>query len=795
MTEMLTNYYQIPANYQPPPAIQEYVTLVDSDGDILTDADTGEQLFAIGSPLTYPTATALPFVLTNDRKNPIRIRSAGKQRSEVAVSLLGMPRESESQLQYAIVNTYAADPKEFDQSLSYTYFLEPSFYWNLEQSNAETGLVGCVARHLPDQKCIQAYAFPPKTSYPWAQIGDAPLGYFPGGRSDGIMRASFESVRVIRYQPGKICRVTLGIKTNGSKGGIQRWGVRNRDGDSYFFQLENGTDFYLVRTTPGKPDIKTARSEWNGDPLDGTKDLWVLRPDKVTMFQIEYGWYGAIGAKFMALVPFGAGPNSGARWIRLHSMDWLDSNSAGDPEATLDLTFATPSLRNPYMRLFVETEARSGVDTPQSINLYGSSAYIDGGDAGNRTPGRGVCENKTIDTHLRGILGLQSAAVINNIPNQRIVIPSKLTAVSTVDAVLQICMQRQRRAGFNPRDPIDLGYGLARRVDSTISTLTNLPAATLSPSRDRLLGNFASVTLASPNTFPMQLKLEGVGLNNVYVTNKIGNAELVLNRTIPAGTALPATIQMNPFAARAISVQSIPTGVTTGSIYCERALVGNELVRVGLWPSNGRPTSSYSAAETAWGMVTNTFIAYGLDVNDAVIETGTGVIGSPFRCAADWRIELGQLIFETASVPMLGYPLFLVAEFRQGGSLIDAVFDYRQGVTRTTLAVTWQNLVNATVVEPTGGAYATVQFNPPSELFSGALVDVQGTQVLASPTVLQTHFLAANTPTEIDLTNTFEVTKQFLSQSSVGQLDAFFVAARATSGTGLISAYLGWEEI
>ena len=41
----------------------------------------------------------------------------------------------------------------------------------------------------------------------------------------------------------------------------------------------------------------------------------ILSFDKVTMYKIEFSWYGAVGALFLAYVPVGAGE---ARWVRVH---------------------------------------------------------------------------------------------------------------------------------------------------------------------------------------------------------------------------------------------------------------------------------------------------------------------------------------------------------------------------------------------------------------------------------------------------------------------------------------------
>ena len=64
--------------------------------------------------------------------------------------------------------------------------------------------------------------------------------------------------------------------------------------------------------------IDIPRDNFNGDPLNGNGPSgWNIQPDNVTMYKIEFGWYGAIGARFYAYIPQG---NGGARWITVHTL-------------------------------------------------------------------------------------------------------------------------------------------------------------------------------------------------------------------------------------------------------------------------------------------------------------------------------------------------------------------------------------------------------------------------------------------------------------------------------------------
>lgn len=120
------------------------------------------------------------------------------------------------------------------------------------------------------------------------------------------------------------------------------------------------TDISVKR--PGDPVIL------NGQTLT---DASVYNVDfsKVTMWKIEFSWYGAVGALFLCYVPVG---NGEARWVRVHHMrasNQLDVASLGN--ATLPITYLTHSgLSNGLP------------DGKSTLVKYGASYYIDGGDKG-----------------------------------------------------------------------------------------------------------------------------------------------------------------------------------------------------------------------------------------------------------------------------------------------------------------------------------------------------------------------------------------------------------------------------
>ena len=104
---------------------------------------------------------------------------------------------------------------------------------------------------------------------------------------------------------------------------------------------------------------------------------------KVTMLKIEFSWYGAVGALFLAYVPVA---NGEARWVRVHHLrasNQLKIASLGN--ATLPITYTTFGGGDQYSLGDGEdanfTDRGYGADS-HSIVKYGASYYIDGGDRG-----------------------------------------------------------------------------------------------------------------------------------------------------------------------------------------------------------------------------------------------------------------------------------------------------------------------------------------------------------------------------------------------------------------------------
>jgi hypothetical protein len=130
---------------------------------------------------------------------------------------------------------------------------------------------------------------------------------------------------------------------------------------------------------PGQPVIDPT----TGDQLTDSS-IWNLDFTKVTMYKVEFSWYGAVGALFLAYVPVESGE---ARWVRVHHLrasNQLKVSSLGN--ATLPITYLVYGGGNQNRYGYQNTERPASTfnygSSSEHIVKYGASYYIDGGDRG-----------------------------------------------------------------------------------------------------------------------------------------------------------------------------------------------------------------------------------------------------------------------------------------------------------------------------------------------------------------------------------------------------------------------------
>jgi len=190
---------------------------------------------------------------------------------------------------------------------------------------------------------------------------------------------------------------------------------------------ENRTQYYSDRT-PGRSSFTVSISGTTGSPIvsygnstavtteEGDivtrQSVWSGDFSKVTMFKVEYSWYGAVGGHFLAYVP-DATTAGEARWVRMHHI-----------RASNQLT--SPSLANPTLPIsYLVQKSTSGNEN--SLYKYGASYYIDGGDKGtivarsqSNTADRSVTASGTM------LLALRTKNTINSVRNRMQVYPTRL---------------------------------------------------------------------------------------------------------------------------------------------------------------------------------------------------------------------------------------------------------------------------------------------------------------------------------------------------------------------------------
>jgi hypothetical protein len=276
----------------------------------------------------------------------------------------------------------------------------------------------------------------------------------PGYSNREQRYAYLQSRRVFRYQPGRISGFTFGVRSSVEPvpGVAIEWGISNPT-DQYVFRIEEGQLSIVRRSTipldqsvllrnglkqedqsepipSGDPfdlqeywTIQIPRDNFNGDTLEGNGPSgYLLKPENVTMYKIEFGWYGAIGARFYAYIPT---DNGDARWVVIHTL-------------IIENSLQTPCLQDSYFRLKYSVNVTNTTDikTPQYLYKYGASYYIDGGDEGTSQIYSVSSKQRTISSsNETSIIGIKPKEVLLNrdgesIINKKLIIPTKLNVSS-----------------------------------------------------------------------------------------------------------------------------------------------------------------------------------------------------------------------------------------------------------------------------------------------------------------------------------------------------------------------------
>jgi hypothetical protein len=776
---VLSGYYQLPEGISTAGLTATEVELLDfSTGQLLVESGTSTVLTATEDIVVASGALSVPVVINNTSESVISVNAPNYgQPSAVSTSLLGIPKEETKLAIFESVNTYGANSQYWGSYASYTYFQDPSA-WTFRDT------YGYFAQSLTTEAALQAYVYPVPVSFTYTY--DDNTGRYPGGYTNGVQTAIWRTKKNFRYQPGRITGVTLGVRMSTNSqlpGEVIQWGVKNDVGDGYYFQLERGTDLYIVRTSPDLGTLKVARDDWNGDPITATSPAaWNLDLSKTTMFAIEFGWYGAIGARFLAYVP---SAYRDSRWVVLH-------------EITACNEYAYPSLRSPFMYVFGQVQSVAGATQPTFINLYGSSVYIDGGDKGTINVNSAATPTPLlVDSKERTLLGLQIRPTVNNVTNVQTAYPISATATADVDAKLSFVFAPNRTTDIN----YSPGYG------TILSRGASAPITVTCPTPTTLSGSFPNISgeLSGTLTYTTgrRVKVVGAGIYATHVQSVSADGRVVTvtsPQDLPSGTT---SVTLSRFNAWALSSGTISSGVTQGSIYYTD---GGGYWRIGLVP-NASGTTYNTNTNVVWAATSYPGVNYNLAgqiVGESAFPQDDYSTSFTITSGTSSTITAGGQTLTLSGVTN-PYPVKIVVEMQDNSQLSDLVYTtvsssaITSAPANSTVALTeWTTSgVAITSTDAGGPTYRSNQFSvPSSNRLSACLVDTQGYRILETPERVATYFVASGQVVTLDLSNIFGPDKRYLAGplTSVFSTGSLYLTGQARTGSGFAQATLNWEE-
>ncbi len=373
----------------------------------------------------------------------------------------------------------------------------------------------------------------------WAEgtTSDSPTGsddFLPGYSATGNHYVLLQSRQAFRYQPGRISGYTYGTRATLEENegdNTAEWGIFN-DFDEYVFRRE-GRNFYIVRrsvipyeipllqelgladadgnvlnefvrnytkTISGTDyiiqEIKLAKEKFNGDSLDGNGPSgYLLTTDEITMYKIEFGWYGAIGLRLYAYIPV---ENGEARWVVVHTF-------------VIENKLIKPSMGDPFFKFKYELRIGSGqgpgITRPQHLYKYGTSMYIDGGDEGTVSVYSETSDVKSLPVtgdfiSIFGIYpkknivsgGKNSSGNAVNVPNKKIITPKQISI--TCDGFAEITL-------VNCKACIESSFlylpKITSEINGDIRKIEKLPLASNSFTLAEIIITPSNSTIGSPS--------------------------------------------------------------------------------------------------------------------------------------------------------------------------------------------------------------------------------------------------------------------------------------------------------
>ena len=424
-------------------------------------------------------------------------------------------------------------------------------------------------------------------------------------------------------------------------------------------RLDSKTDLLkysdVVDTRLAGQDVK--------DPATGTTALdtsiWNLEFDKVTMYKIEFSWYGAVGALFLAYVPVS---NGEARWVRVHHLrasNQLKVSSLGN--ATLPITYMSyggggPGLSFGYphnLRTINFTNALGEPSYSENIVKYGASYYIDGGDRGtvklfsHATPDNiEIYGSKRIHPATGSVTGAGSTNLNLTTAN-----------ASNVATVSQPYIEAGRAAGLGSSYYVGAKIITGNPLDQNIEVIyTSIESTThrlyLNKTITQENGGGINVSILPKRPTPV------IGLKcRDFIQSSTGRS--VRNRTqvyptrLSTGSIGPKVVQMDFLKTPLFQTTSIVTSHADAS-GSSLGLIANPLTATSTDPQI--PAGSYDlgkrgkplAVKLPLSTYAGTHIYVGGNVSDAIKpEANVNATGTPVITAVDYNSTTGRITVTT----------------------------------------------------------------------------------------------------------------------------------------------------
>lgn len=484
----------------------------------------------------------------------------------------------------------------------------------------------------------------------------------------------------------------------------------------------------------GQPVID---SDTNEELTDDS--IWNLDLTKVTMYKIEFSWYGAVGALFLAYVPVS---NGEARWVRVHHLrasNQLKVSSLGN--ATLPITYLVYGGGNPnrfgYANDLRAESSFSYGSSSEHIIKYGASYYIDGGD--------------------RGTVKLYSYST----PVSREVYGSKRI----------------------------FGVGAAStQVDLTNAALTTDPYITAGSSSGLSTSYYvgSKIVTSSPLDQNIEITFVNVGSQRLYLnapfnSTSLGTITVIPNRPTPLiGLKCRETIQSSTGKSVRNRTQVYPTRLSSGST----GMLKLDLIKSPIFQTTNSTTGvlALSSTENIGKRGKSTSISV---TNTSYLSANTGVYG----------YMRGYFENDSSQKPVsvLGY-------LENRGTTNGYYFYALKSTSDNVVLTTANNFLKEENHNPVGTIISGITTEFTLTALSSVKINPQARSPIPNTGTVVTSIFIPASGQEYDLSPYFDYNKEYLSFPLTNNIESLYLCAssqttyNSATPAADVSTSLTWEE-